>query len=271
MKIARLAIALIAVVALSGCSSPDEKAHEFGTWASTLEYVASVDANSESAHLVVDGTITDDELVSLSEALRDRAASQDLSAVDINLIVGNAWGFSVDDDGANVATINQLRNDQLFVGATVGYRPLDSTGSESTGSDATGSDSTGSDSTGSDAASFDAEGVRGTVGSQAALRDAPAALVAAVLDNGGDVDGVRVSVATADGAFGITGEGDQQPLGAIQLWQAISGRVMLSTARATLVSNTPESLEITVASADDQATAQAIAADYPDITLTVHL
>ena len=251
MKIARLAIALVALVALSGCSSPDEKAHEFGIWASTLEYVASVDASPESAHLVVGAAITDDELVSLSESLRDRAATEDLSTVDINLIVGNAWGFSVDDDGANVATINQLRNEQLFVGATVQYRPFDATAS--------------------DAAPYDSEGVRGTVGSQAALRDAPAALVAAVLDNGGDVDGVQVSVSTADGAFGITGEGDQQPLGAIQLWQAISGRVMLSTVQATLVSGGAETLEVTLASAEDRATAQAIAADYPDITLTAHL
>lgn len=249
MKFARLVLALVAVVALAGCSSPDEKAHEFGVWASTLEYVASVDAQPSgsdglTAHLVVDGAISADELVSLTGTLSDRAASQQISSPAINLIVGNAWGFSVDHDGVDVAAINTLRDDPLFVGATIQYQPLEDAGTY-----------TG--------------GLHGTVGSQAALRDAPAALVAAYTSAGGDVAGVPVTVATANGAFGITGEGTAQPETAIKLWQAISGRVTPLAAQATLVSNSPEALTLTVGSAEDKATAESFAAQYPDVELTV--
>lgn len=252
MTFARLVLAIAAIVALSGCSSPDERAHEFGVWASTLEYVASVDASPKSgtmgsygmsAHLVIDGAIGNDELVSLAESLRERAASQGISSADINLIVGNAWGFSVDEDGVNVATINELRDTPLLIGATVWYEPLDYTPSY-----------TG--------------GVRGTVGSQAALRDAPAVLLAAYTDNGGDADGVSIAVSTADGAFGIIGEGDAQPDAAIQLWQAISARVLPLAVQAVL-SNGAQRLEITVDSVEDKATAEDIGARYPDVTLTV--
>lgn len=249
MKYARLALALVVVAALAGCSSPDEKAHEFGVWASTLEYVASVDAQPGSsdglvAHLVVDGAITSDELVSLAETLSKRAASQQLASPEINLIVGNAWGFIVDDAGVDVATINTLRDDPLFVGATILYRPLD-------------------------ASAGSTDGLFGTVGSQAALRDAPAALAAAYTAAGGSLDSVPLSVSTANGAFGISGEGTTQPENAIQLWQAISGRVTPLAAHATAAPGAPEQLIMTVGSADEKATAESFGAQFPDVELTV--
>jgi len=249
MKSVRAALVLVAVVALAGCSSPDEKAHEFGVWASTLEYVTSIDAQPTSgsdglsAHLVIDGAIGADDLASLAETLGERAESQGIEAAEINLIVGNAWGFSVDGDGVNVATVNQLRDAPLLVGATVGYQPLD--------------------------ASPDfVAGLHGTVGSQAGLRDAPAAVIAAYTGAGGDLDGLPVSVSTADGNFGVTGIGDKQPDSAIALWQAISGRVLPLSVQATL-SDAGEQLEITVGSAEEKATAEGIGAQYPDVALTV--
>jgi hypothetical protein len=251
VKFGRLALALAAVVALSGCSSPDERAHEFGIWASTLEYVASVDASLKpgttgaygmSAHLVVDGAISADELVSLTDSLLERADSQGISSADINLIVGNAWGFSVDDDGVNVATINDLRDDPLLVGATIWYQPLDYTPSYT-------------------------PGVRGTVGGQAALRDAPAALIAAYTAAGGDLEDAPISASTADGNFGIVGEGGDQPDTAIRLWQAVAARVLPLSAQAVL-SNGAERLEITVATAEEKAAAAGIGAQYPDVKLT---
>lgn len=251
MTFARLALALVAVVALAGCSSPEENAHEFGVWASTLEYVASVDAqpgdsDGLTAHLVIDGAIGAGELTSLAATLGDRAASQQISSPEINLIVGNAWGFSVDPNAVDVGTINALRDDPLFVGATIWYQPLEK-------------------------AFNDVGGVRGTVGSQAALRDAPAALMNAYTAAGGDLKDVPVSVATANGAFGITGVGTAQPEAAITLWQAISGRVTPVAAQATLASNSPEQLALTVSSAADKATAESFAAQYPDVELTVTL
>ena len=249
MKSVCAALVLVAVVALAGCSSPDEKAHEFGVWASTLEFVASVDAQPSagtdglSAHLVIDGAIGADDLVSLAETLDERADSQGVASAQINLIVGNAWGFSVDADAVNVATINQLRDAPLLVGATVGYQPLEPSPGY-------------------------IPGLHATVGSQAGLRDAPAAVMTAYTGNGGDLDGLPVSVTTADGNFGIAGVGDQQPASAIALWQAISGRVLPLAVQATL-SDSGQELVITVGSAEEKATAEAIGAQYPDVTLTV--
>lgn len=251
MKFVRLAVVLLAVVALSACSSSDDRADEFGAWAGTLEYVASVDASpgpdggGMTAHLVVDGAIPNADLVSLVDSLRGRAADESIAPDAINLIVGNAWGFSTDDAGVNVSTINQLRDDPLFVGATIWYQPLD-------------------------AAPSYVGGLHGTVGSQAGLRDAPAALTAAYTTNGGDLDGVLVSVSTADGEFSIAGDGETQPDSAIKLWQAISGRV-LPTAVAAAVDKGGESLTLTVGSAEEKAAAEAIGAQFPDVKLTVTL
>lgn len=251
MKSVRAALVLVALAALAGCSSPDESAHEFGVWASALEHVASVDARPAgdsggmSAHLAVDGAISGDELVSLVETLQERAASQAIPSPEINVIVGNAWGFSVDDDGVDVATINQLRDDPLLVGATIQYEPLE------------------------DAPGY-TPGLHATVGSQAGLRDAPAAVIAAYTDSGGDPGRLPVSVSTADGAFGIVGIGDKQPDSAIRLWQAVSGRVLPLAAQATL-SDAGEQLEITVGSPEEKAAAEQIGAQYPDVTLTVAL
>jgi len=258
MKLARLALALLVgllVAALAGCASPADNSASFAAWASGQKFVASVDAHPRSgtmgpygmsAHLVVDAAIAADELEALASAAWDKAAELGITSSEINLIVGNAWGFSVDDAGTHVAMINQLRDDPAFVGATVEYQPLDYTPGYS-------------------------GGVRGTVGSQAALRGANDVLIAAVLDNGGDLDGVTIGASTADGAFGIIGEGDVQPLTAIQLWQAISARVQLLTAQATLPHSGPERLEITVGSAADQAVAEAIGSEHPDVKLTVGL
>ena len=251
MKFVRLAVVLLALVTLSACSSSDEHADEFGAWAGTLEYVASVDASpgpdggGMTAHLVVDGAIPNADLVSLVDSLRGRAADESIAPAAINLIVGNAWGFSTDDAGVNVSTINQLRDDPLFVGATIWYQPLD-------------------------AAPTYVGGLRGTVGSQAGLRDAPVALTAAYTSNGGDLDGVPVTVSTADGRFSIAGIGDAQPDAAITLWQAISGRV-LPTAGAAAVDSSGESLTLTVGTAEEKATAEAIGAQFPDVKLTVTL
>ena len=248
MKIVRLAFALAVLVGITGCASPDEQAHEFGVWASGLEYVASVDATPAgstgmTAHLVVDGAITDDDLVSLSETLKKRADSKGISPADINVIVGNAWGFSVDDGGVNVATINELRDAPAFVGATIDYQPLEHTPGYT-------------------------PGLRGTVGSQAALRDAFDGLVTAYGEAGGTVDDLSVSASTANGAFVISGTGDAQPIKAIALWQAISGRVLPLGAEAS-VSAGEESLALTVGSAEERATAESIGAQYPDVALTV--
>lgn len=249
MKSVRAALALLVVVALAGCSSPDEKAHEFGVWASTLEYVTSIDAQPAagadglSAHLVVDGAISGDDLLALAETLQKRADSQGIASAQINLIVGNAWGFSVDADGVNVATVNVLRDAPLLVGATVGYQPLQPSPGY-------------------------VPGLHATVGSQAGLRDAPAAVIAAYTGAGGELDGLAVSVSTADGNFGIAGVGDQQPDAAIALWQAISGRVLPLAVQAA-VSDAGQSLTVTVGSAEEQTTAEATGAQYPDVALTV--
>jgi hypothetical protein len=247
------AVLISTAVGLSACTSPDESAAEFASWASAEEFVVSVDASPKSgtagpyglsAHLVVDGAIDAAQLESLSKAAREKADALVGSTAAVNIIVGNAWGFSVDAEGAHVATINRLRDDAAFVGATIEYEPLDYTPDY-------------------------AGGVRGTVGSQAALRGANDALIAAVLDSGGQVDGVSLGSSTADGAFGILGEGTEQPVAAIQLWQEISGRVVLTAAHATLVSHSPERLEIGVGSAEDRATAEAIGARFADVTLSV--
>ncbi len=250
MTFARLALGLVVVAALTGCSSPDEQAHEFGVWASSLEHVASVDAapgsgeSGMTAHLVVDAAIDATDLTTLARSLTDRALDKGISSPDINLIVGNAWGFSVDNDGVNVATINSLREEKLLVGATVWYQPLDPTADY-------------------------AGGIRGVVGSQAGLRDAPASLIAAYGDSGGSIEGVPVTAVTANGAFGIAGVGDSQPKNAIALWQAISGRVMLTGAHASVAAEGPERLDVTVVSAEDQAVAESIASQTSDVTLTV--
>ena len=248
MKRTALLLALAVVASLAACSSPDEGAHEFAVWASTEQFVVSVDARPASegdvsAHLVVDGAIADDELVALTEASRDKAQSLGISPDAINIIVGNAWGFSIDEAGADVATINTLRVDPSFVGATVEYRPLEN------------------------AADY-AGGLHGTVGSQAALRDAPGTLLAAYTESGGEAD-VPVTVATADGAFAIAGQGTSLPDDAIHLWQAISGRVSLLEARAALVSGA-EKLDVTVGSDDDRVLAESMASSYPSVALTVH-
>lgn len=250
MKIVRLAVALLALAALAGCSSPDEKAHEFGVWASTLEFVASVDARPAgadglTAHLAVDGAISAGDLASLAETLRERADSQGIASPEINLIVGNAWGFSLDDEGVNLATINQLRDAPLLVGATIGYQPLEPSPGYT-------------------------PGLQATVGSQAGLRDAPAELMAAYTGAGGALDGKAVSVATADGNFTIAGEGPAQPDAAIRLWQAISGRVLPLAVRAALA-NGEQSLTVTVGTAEEKATAEAIGAQYPEVKLQVSL
>lgn len=247
---ARLAVAAVALLSLSGCSSPDDQSQEFEGWASTLDYVASVEATSSggdggslSAHLVVDGAITPDQLASLSDELLLGATDRGIREPDINLIVGNAWGFAIDAAGTNVATVNTLRSDPLLVGATVWYQPLE------------------------DDPDYPG-GLRATVGSQAGLRDAPAALVAAYIDAGGAIDGAPVSATTADGAFGISGTGEAEPDAAIALWQAIAGRVLPLEAHAALADGT-ESLRLTVGSAEDQAAAEALAAEHPDVELTV--
>ncbi len=248
VKRVRLLLALALVASLAACSSPDENAHEFAVWASTERFVASVDARPDtsgtvSAHLVVDGAITGDELVALAESSRAKAESLGISPAAINIIVGNAWGFSADDAGVNVATINRLRDDPSLVGATVGYVPL------------------------ANAADY-ASGLHGTVGSQAALRDAPATLLAAYTASGGDA-AVPVTVATADGAFAIAGEGSALPEEAIQLWQAISGRVSVLGARAALVSGA-SNLDLTVSSEADRFLAESIGSENPAVALTVH-
>ncbi|MCU1412336.1 MAG: hypothetical protein JWR04_3043 [Rhodoglobus sp.] len=249
MKLVRAALVLVAVVALAGCSSPDEKAHEFGIWATTLEHVASVDAqpaagaDGMTAHLVVDGAISNDDLVSLASTLQERADSQGIAAAEINLIVGNAWGFAVDDDGVDVAAINRLRDNPLLVGATIRYQSLQ------------------------DSPDY-TPGLHATVGSQAGLRDAPAALIEAYTGAGGDLGGIPVSVSTADGKFTIAGEGDAQPDSAIRLWQAVSGRVLPLAVQATL-SDGAQALEITVGTAEEKATAEAVGAQYPEVVLTV--
>lgn len=252
MKIVRFALALAVLVGVAGCSSPDEQSRDFAVWARTLKYVASVDATPQSgssgpqgmtAHLAIDGAIGSDELVSLAQTLAERADSKGISPADINLIVGNAWGFSVDEDGVNVATINQLRDAPAFVGATIDYQPLDVTPGYT-------------------------PGLRGTVGSQAALRDAFDGLITAYTAAGGTVGDVPVSASTANGAFAILGTGDAQPLKAIALWQAISGRVLPLAVEASLADG-QESLALTVATAEEKATAESIGAQFPDVTLTV--
>ena len=244
----RLVLAMVLLACLAACSSPDEGAHEFAVWASAEKFVVSVDARPTSdgdisAHLVADGAITDDELVALTDASRDKAQALGISPGSINLIVGNAWGFSIDEASVNVATINALRADPSFVGATVEYTPLEN-------------------------ASDYASGLHGTVGSQAALRDGPRALLTAYSDSGGD-NSVPVAVATANGAFAIIGEGTSLPDDAIQLWQAVSGRVNILEARAALVSGV-EQLDITVGSDEDRVLAESMAATYPSVALTVH-
>lgn len=251
-RLLSFALVISAVVGLAGCASPDDSAVEFASWAAAEEFVVSVDAHpksgttgpySLSAHLVVEGAIDAEQLTSLAQAALEKADALGATHAGINIIVGNAWGFSVDGAGTRVGIINQLRDEAAFVGATVAYEPLEYT-----------PDYTG--------------GVRGTVGSQAALRGANDALVAAVLDNGGDVDGLSIRASTADGAFSIAGEGETQPLAAIQLWQAISGRVVLVGAEAVL-SKSAERLEVTVGSAQDEATVEAMGAQFPDVALTV--
>ena len=241
MRARASAVLLVLVAGLTACAGPTVDAPaEFGAWASAQEYVASVDTGSASgltAHIVVEGAIGADELSTLSEAALTEAAALGASSPSINLIVGNAWGFSVDAAGAHVATINTLRDDRTFVGATVEYEALNSKAG-------------------------DTSGLRGIVGSQAALRDAYAALVTAM---GDDVDGLAITATTADGAFAISGSGPTQPEAAIALWQAISGRVLISEATAS-----PEGLDITVPSPEDQVTAEAIGTEHPDVALTVH-
>ena len=250
-----LGVALLSVAALAGCASPDQSASDFARWASAQEFVASVDADSVSgsagsfgmsAHLVVDGEIGGPELEALSSAAWKKALALGIAAPAINFIVGNAWGYSVDESGVHASAIDQLRDDPAFVGATVEYQPLDQERD-------------------------DTDGVHGTVGSQAALRGAIDALVAAIAENGGDVDGVAVEATTADGAFGIAGVGGEQPVAAIGLWQTISGRVMPLAAHAAVSSSGAESLDIAVGTAEDQGTAEAIGAEHSDIQLTVRV
>lgn len=233
MRARGTALVLAALVGLAGCSpSPADPAGEFSSWASAQQNVVSV----SGTHLVVDGAISDDDLVALSASARAEADS--LGAGAPNLIVGNAWAFSADPDGANAATVVALRDDPVFVGATVEYEPLEPTDDY-------------------------AGGIRGSVTTQAALRDAYDALV----DAAGDVEGLPVTAATADGAFGISGTGTGQPLEALGLWQEISGRMLVAGAWA---STDPERLEITVGTAEERAVAESIAAEHPGVALTVH-
>lgn len=251
-RLISVALVISAIVGLAACASPEESAAEFATWAAAEEFVVSVDAHpksgttgpySLSAHLVVDGAIDAEQLSSLAEAALEKADSLGATHAGINIIVGNAWGFSVDGAGIRVGIINELRDDAAFVGATVAYEPLDYT-PEYTG------------------------GVRGTVGSQAALRGANDALVAAALDNGADIAGLSIRASTADGAFSIAGEGEKQPLAAMGLWQAISGRVVLVAAEAVL-SKGAERLAVTVGSAEDKAVVEDMGSQFPDVALTV--
>ena len=197
-----------------------------------------------NAHLVVDGAITGEKLTALATSATDKAEELGVTDPKINFIVGNAWGFSVDKAGTNVAVINALRNAPTFVGGTLAYQPLDG-------------------------ALGYIDGIRAIVGSQAALREAFDIVVTAVREAGGSVEGEAVSVSTADGAFTIVGIGDQQPRAALGLWQDISARVLVTTAAATQTSSNTQTLRISVGSSEDRATAAAISADYPDVAFTV--
>ncbi|MBX3099813.1 MAG: hypothetical protein KF761_09550 [Salinibacterium sp.] len=253
MKWVRNLLATALLVALSGCAPVADSAAQFTIWASSQEFVASVESDPMSdesvsssvhVHVVIDGAITDDQLTALASSAWAQAGEFGASDPQINFIVGNAWGFSLDEAGVHVAAVNALRAVPSFVAGTVEYRPLSAT-------------------------SAVPAGVHAIVGSQAALRGAYDIVVAAVVDAGGSVDGVPITASTANGAFTILGTGTQQPLTAIGLWQSISGRILISAANATLTSTGTENLEITVTSAEDRATAEAIATDFPDVALTV--
>ena len=234
------AVLVAVAAALTGCAAAADPTADFTSWASAREFVVSVDAGPAdglTAHIVVDGAIDAEQLEELSSGAWTEAAALGVDSPAINLIVGNAWGFSVDAAGEHVAAVNRLRDDRAFVGATVEYEPLNAKAGSATG-------------------------VRGVVGSQAALRDAYSALVTAM---GDDVEETTVSASTADGAYVITGTGATQPEAAIALWQAISGRVLISAATAG-----PEGLDITVPTATDQQVAEAIGTEHPDVALTVH-
>lgn len=249
MRLAGLILALLATAALTGCTSPVDASGSFAAWASGQQYVVSVDARAEpgadgmSAHLVVDGAIDRQQLRELAAGARDRADELGTPAARINLIVGNAWGFSVDAEGTNAAVIGALRDQPSFVAATLEYEPLGDEQAE--------------------------HGLHGVVGSQAALRGANEALAAAILDNGGSVDDLPIEAGTADGAFSIVGVGVEQPLAAIELWQAISGRVVLTGARAALAPDGSEELDVSVGSPADEAAAKAIGAGFDKVELTV--
>ena len=240
MRALASAVLVLVAASLAGCAAPADPTAEFSAWASARPFVVSVDvgaADGLTAHVVVDGAIQPEELVDLSTAAWTEADALGVSSPAINLIVGNAWGFSLDAAGENVAAINRLRDDRAFVGATVEYEPLNAKAGAPTG-------------------------VRGVVGSQAALRDAYGALVTAM---GDDIEELSITASTADGAFAIRGVGASQPEAAIALWQAISGRVLIAEATAS-----PEGLEITVTSPQDQTLAESLATEHPDVQLTVH-
>lgn len=237
------------LLALAGCTAaaPAHGADEFSAWASTQEHVASVESSADgtfTAHLVVDGTIDADGLLALTSAARDEAAALGYDAAGVNIIVGNAWGFSLGAGDVNVATVNTLRENPLLVGATVNYEPLDPP-----------ADYVG--------------GLHATVGSQAGLRDAPASLLAAYTGAGGDLTALPVAVSTGDGTFAIVGVGDAQPAAAIALWQAVSGRVFPLSAVAAVGADGAETLELTVGSADEKTAAEAVGEQHPDVALTV--
>ena len=253
MKSVRLLLTAALLLALTACAAADDSAAQFGIWAASEEFVASVASDPVSddsgavginAHLVIDGAITHEKLTALASAAMATAEQLGITEPKINFIVGNAWGFSVDKSGTNVAVINALRDAPAFVGGTLDYQPLDGTLGNTTG-------------------------IRAILGSQAALREAYDIVLTAVVNAGGSVDAMSISATTADGAFVIDGIGDRQPIAAIALWQAISARVPISAATATRTSSNAESLHITVGSSDDRTAAEAIAADFSDVALTV--
>lgn len=248
MRSSGIALLLLGpLLALAGCTAaaPAHGPDEFTAWAAGQDHVASVESSADgrfTSHLVVDGAIDADGLLALTTAARAEASTLGFDASGVNVIVGNAWGFSLGADDVNVTTVNALRDDPLLVGATINYEPIDPP-----------ADYVG--------------GLHATVGSQAGLRDAPASVLAAYTDAGGDLGALSVAVSTADGAFAIVGVGSAQPAAAIALWQAVSGRVLPLSAVASVDASGAETLELTVGSAAEKTAAEGVGAEHPGVVL----